>query len=115
LVALISNCRPKYRLTVLQTLISKGLSVHSKGACLNNVPINIQQNNQKQDRVLQKKNVIRPYKFTFSFENSETEDYVTEKLFEALEAGSVPVYFGAPNVDAFLPNKKSAILAKDFP
>lgn len=32
-----------------------------------------------------------------------TESYVTEKLFYALDSGSVPIYFGAPNVWDFVP------------
>lgn len=36
------------------------------------------------------KSIIPKYKFTFAFENSETDDYVTEKLFGPLAAGSVP-------------------------
>ncbi|KAJ3671450.1 hypothetical protein LUZ60_007529 [Juncus effusus] len=43
------------------------------------------------------------YKFTLAIENTYTESYVTEKLFYALEAGSVPIYFGAPNVWDFVP------------
>ena len=38
------------------------------------------------------------YKFTFAFENAISRDYVTEKFFDPLLAGSVPVYLGAPNV-----------------
>ncbi|KAF8411873.1 hypothetical protein HHK36_004432 [Tetracentron sinense] len=43
------------------------------------------------------------YKFVLAIENTATESYVTEKLFYALDAGAVPIYFGAPNVWDFLP------------
>ncbi|KAG0600277.1 hypothetical protein M758_11G021000 [Ceratodon purpureus] len=43
------------------------------------------------------------YKFVLAIENTITESYVTEKLFYALDAGSVPIYFGAPNVLDFVP------------
>ena len=39
---------------------------------------------------------IARYKFTLAFENSISQDYVTEKFFDPLLAGSVPVYLGAP-------------------
>ncbi|KDP24396.1 hypothetical protein JCGZ_26602 [Jatropha curcas] len=43
------------------------------------------------------------YKFVLAIENTVTESYVTEKLFYALDSGAVPIYFGAPNVDDFVP------------
>ncbi|GAB2224047.1 hypothetical protein Drorol1_Dr00004793 [Drosera rotundifolia] len=43
------------------------------------------------------------YKFVLAIENTKTESYVTEKLFYALDAGAVPIYFGAPNVWDFVP------------
>lgn len=43
------------------------------------------------------------HKFVLAIENTRTESYVTEKLFYALDAGSVPIYFGAPNVLDFVP------------
>ncbi|KAI4389374.1 hypothetical protein MLD38_001606 [Melastoma candidum] len=43
------------------------------------------------------------YKFVLAIENTWTESYVTEKLFYALDSGSVPIYFGAPNVMDFVP------------
>jgi hypothetical protein len=54
------------------------------------------------------------YKFTLAFENSIASDYVTERLFEALIAGSVPVYLGAPNVDELAPGDRCFIDASDF-
>jgi len=47
--------------------------------------------------------LIGRYRFTLAFENAVEPDYVTEKVYDALTAGSVPVYLGAPNVAAFVP------------
>ena len=37
-----------------------------------------------------------------AFENNEIEDYVTEKLINAYQAGTVPVYMGSPNSKNYL-------------
>lgn len=47
--------------------------------------------------------VLSQYKFTFCFENTIFPGYVTEKIFDAMFAGSVPVYLGAPDVLQILP------------
>lgn len=38
------------------------------------------------------------YKFTIAFENSSTNGYVTEKIFQAFSAGTIPIYWGNPKV-----------------
>ncbi len=58
--------------------------------------------------------VLARYKFTLAFENSIRRDYVTEKFFDALVAGSVPVYLGAPNIDEFGPGEHCFIDASKF-
>jgi glycosyltransferase involved in cell wall biosynthesis len=58
---------------------------------------------------------IANYKFTLAFENATDEDYVTEKFFQPLEVGSVPVYLGAPNIDQFAPGDRCFINTADFP
>jgi len=58
--------------------------------------------------------VIANYKFTLAFENAIAPDYVTEKFFDPLVAGSVPVYLGAPNVDQFAPADHCFIDVADF-
>ena len=45
-----------------------------------------------------KLNLYRKYKFVIAFENAIEEDYVTEKFYDPLLAGSVPVYLGAPSI-----------------
>lgn len=54
------------------------------------------------------------YKFYLAFENSQTTDYVTERVFHGLAAGAVPVYLGAPNVLDFMPSDEAVILASNF-
>jgi Glycosyltransferase family 10 (fucosyltransferase) C-term/Fucosyltransferase, N-terminal len=54
------------------------------------------------------------YKFTLAFENSFAEDYVTEKLYEPLTAGSVPVYRGTEDVAELAPAPGCYIDARAF-
>lgn len=58
--------------------------------------------------------IIARYKFNLAFENSISEDYVTEKFFDPLVAGTVPVYLGAPNVERFAPGDRCYINTADF-
>ena len=47
--------------------------------------------------------VIGRYHFHLALENSIAPDYVTEKVFDGLFAGAVPIYRGAPNFREFVP------------
>jgi hypothetical protein len=47
--------------------------------------------------------VLRQYKFAICYENAVFPGYVTEKIFDALFAGCIPVYLGAPDVTDALP------------
>ena len=58
---------------------------------------------------------IARHRFTLAFENSIARDYVTEKFYDALCAGSVPVVLGAPNVGAFAPAPGCYLDVADFP
>jgi hypothetical protein len=57
---------------------------------------------------------IAAYQFTLAFENAIAPDYVTEKFFDPLIVGSVPVYLGAPNVAEFAPGERCYIDASNF-
>jgi hypothetical protein len=54
-----------------------------------------------------------PYKFVIAMENSRHLGYVTEKIINPMLAGSVPIYFGAPDITQHF-NPKSFIRIDDF-
>ena len=59
-------------------------------------------------------NEYRKYKFVIAFENVIDKDYVTEKFYDPLIAGSVPVYLGAPNIEEFAPGENCFVDVRQF-
>ena len=57
---------------------------------------------------------LKPYKFNLAFENASVPGYTTEKLFEAMRARTVPIYWGNPRVAEEF-NPKSFLNYHDFP
>lgn len=58
--------------------------------------------------------VLKQYRFCICFENStHLNGYITEKIFCCFAAGCVPVYWGAPNVEAYIP-KSCYVDLRDF-
>ena len=41
------------------------------------------------------------YRFSFAFENSKFPGYVTEKIIDAWAAGTIPLYWGAPDIASY--------------
>ena len=56
---------------------------------------------------------LEPYKFAIVFENRAMKGYVTEKLLNALLAGCIPIYWGAPDVSSFI-NPDCFLNVSDF-
>lgn len=52
--------------------------------------------------VKDKLEVLKNYKFALCFENAIFEGFVTEKIFDALIAGCVPIYYGAPDIEEYV-------------
>ena len=44
------------------------------------------------------------FRFALVMENFEYPGYVTEKIIDALAAGTIPLYLGAPDIDDFIPS-----------
>lgn len=85
----ISNCHAKNkRLQYLNLLQTAGVTVESYGIC----------DRTKNPKPDQKEIVAGRHLFLFAFENTDCVDYVTEKVFHGLRAGTVPVYMGTRSV-----------------
>lgn len=95
------------RLEYLKALM-KHLDIHSYGRVLRNRVL------EKDSGRETKMDTIAEYTFTIAFENAVARDYVTEKFYDPLIAGSVPVYLGAPNIGDFSPGDRCFINASDW-
>eukprot|EP01119_Soliformovum_irregulare_P004436 TRINITY_DN1543_c0_g1_i1.p1 TRINITY_DN1543_c0_g1~~TRINITY_DN1543_c0_g1_i1.p1 ORF type:complete len:516 (+),score=136.53 TRINITY_DN1543_c0_g1_i1:1328-2875(+) len=112
-LAMISNCGPQHRLQYLKQLEANGVTVDHFGGCFPD-KLSEPPNLPGGHRLDRKFAIMLKYKFVFSFENSNTDDYITEKMFGPLAAGSVPIYSGAPNGKKFAPNNRSVLFESDF-
>jgi len=111
IMGMIGNCGAKYRTDYLQELM-KHIPIDQFGTCLNNKPI---QNKRTSPRwQFDKSLVMKGYKIGLALENKKHVDYVTEKIYDVLLVGSIPIYAGASNIDEYVP-KHSYIDVSDFP
>ncbi|GMH84241.1 hypothetical protein TL16_g09863 [Triparma laevis f. inornata] len=110
IAAFVSNCRAagaEKRLAMMEEL-SKYMPVHSYGSCLNNK----QEPKLSDVKATNKQMILQRYKFYLSFENNIIKDYVSEKVFDGLLAGSLPVYRGAESIDKFMPSETTPAVIK---
>lgn len=102
--AFISNCDARnFRMQALNELGKANITIDSYGRCRRN-----------RDGSVNKVEALKRYKFSLAFENSNEEDYVTEKFFQSLVAGSIPVVVGAPNIEDFAPSPESILHIKEL-
>jgi alpha-1,3-fucosyltransferase 10 len=88
--------------------LMRHIAVDAWGECLRN------RRWDRDDGRTTKLATIARYRFTLAFENSIASDYVTEKFFDALAVGSVPVVLGAPNVADYAPAPDAFVDVRDF-
>jgi hypothetical protein len=105
---LAKNCdSDNKREELVLALMETSLRVDSLSRCHNNAE-------PPQGVDMENKTAIQErYIFHLAFENQRTEDYITEKLWGALAAGTLPVYFGAPNIKEHVP-PHSVVIVDDF-
>ncbi len=48
--------------------------------------------------------VLKKYEFCLCFENMAMNGYITEKIFDCLYAGTIPLYLGAPDISKYIPS-----------
>ncbi len=61
-----------------------------------------------------KVDTLKFFRFCYAYENIENiPGYITEKIFDCFHAGTVPIYWGAPNIRDYIP-KGCFIAREDF-
>ena len=58
--------------------------------------------------------IMSQYMFTLVIGQSQSPDFVQDMVWDALQAGSIPIYFGAPNIKEHVP-PQSIIKGAEFP
>lgn len=87
--------------------------VDCPGESLNNMQNFTREGRRSKTWFADKRKFIANYKFTIAFENTSARNYITEKMFDPLYAGSIPIYWGAPNVTDFF-NPDSFVNVREF-
>lgn len=102
-----SNVNNSKRQEYLHELM-RYVHIDSYGKLFNNVTI---ENDSGTESLLR---IMSGYKFAIAFENAIANDYVTEKFFNPLYVGAIPIYLGAPNVEEFAPTKDCFVDVRKF-
>lgn len=100
--------------------LSKYKKVDAPGKSMNNMPS--VDSLYAGDKWLIKRQFLSEYKFTIAFENDVFPGYQTEKLYDAMQANSIPIYCGDPfigdifntrsfiNVNEYLPRRNAGLI-----
>ncbi len=82
--------------------------VDSLGSFLNNTGFRDGDDCSYYEKIRSSVDLKSQYKFTIAFENEISRGYTTEKVFLALEAHSIPIYWGNPEIGGII-NEKAII------
>jgi len=105
----VSNPNSEKRIDFFKQL-SKYKKVNSCGKVLNNTGYNCPGNHDSDEY----RNYISQYKFMICFENSSLKNYLTEKLVNAYISGTIPIYWGCPNVEDYIDISSILYLRPDY-
>ena len=103
-----NNCNTNSNREKFVKLLQKYVQVDSVSGCLHNK--DWPQDIPKSDKI----GLLERYKVYIAAENSIQEDYITEKVYDGLVAGAVPIYLGAPNVEEYIPSNSAIIVPTNF-
>lgn len=94
--------------------ISRYCQVDSLGQFLNNTMIESSQYGKDwNDAIYESISLKKPYKFSIACENAKYEGYTSEKIFSSMEAHTVPIYWGNPDIENEV-NSKAFINCFDY-
>ncbi|KAF9127230.1 hypothetical protein BGW39_006019 [Mortierella sp. 14UC] len=98
---MVSNCESKNHREDLMDKLIKDAGAHSYGKCRQNRDVPKELEAERWD--ILKTKTLAPYPFGLAAENSNCMGYVTEKFYDVLASGAIPVYFGASDIADFVP------------
>lgn len=58
---------------------------------------------------------LAPYRYSIAFENTIAPHYFTEKLMDCFVSHTMPIYFGAPNIANYFPEKAIVVIDPSDP
>lgn len=64
----------------------------------------------RKQQLLRKEDGLNTYRYSVAIENSCTNSYITEKFYDCIITGCVPLYFGAPDIANYFPEKSFIVL-----
>ena len=93
---------------ILRKEFAKELMQYKKVDCpglvLNNMPsYDVTSYGEKGEKHLRRDHLdfLSDYKFTIAFENNSASGYVTEKIYNPILVGSIPIYWGAEDIEDY--------------
>lgn len=109
------NCKTKSGRENFVRRLSRYVRVDSMGSCLHNRDVEgLRPRESETVHKDTKFNVLSNYMFTIALENTNECGYVTEKIYDAIAAGSVPIVAGMPCNEHLLPHPESVVRTRDF-
>ena len=104
-------------------LLSKYKPIDCLGSVMNNTDelkdlerkmvVGIEYRFYLKDKLRVKREVQKKYKFSIAFENRSFPGYITEKIWDAFISGTIPIYWGCPEVSNFF-NPASFVNCHDY-
>jgi len=105
----------EWRARVVEELHKHGVRIDGLAECLHSSEATLETSQDSAKMLQIKRTAISKYMFNFAFENSIHPGYVTEKPFDALIAGVVPVFLGdSEHLRSLLPDPAAAIFVSDY-
>ena len=109
-----SDCNPPSDRDTYVEELMKYVKVDSYGQCLHNKDLPDHLHDALTFNTRDVHDVVAKYKFAIAFENAICHDYITEKYWRPLYAGTVPIVRGSPTIKDWAPTEQSIIVADDF-
>ena len=104
---MVSNCDGLNNRNDLLHYLVDHIGAHSYGHCLHNTEIPKELSDAEKQGKMNweevKHKTLATYPFILAAENSNCIGYITEKIYDALAVGAIPVYMGAPDIGDFVP------------